>query len=66
MPDGVLKEVNGRPRFSDVDSDTKYRSAIIALYEAGAVTGYEDGTFRPENTITRAEVCVILSNILGE
>ena len=66
LPDGALKEVNGRPRFSDVNSSTKYRSSINALYQAGLVTGYEDGTFRPDNTITRAEVCVILSNLLGE
>ena len=66
LPEGALAEVNGRPRFSDVKANTKYRSSITALYKAGVVTGYEDGTFRPENTITRAEVCVILSSILGE
>ena len=66
LPDGALREVNAKPRFSDVTNATKYRSSIVALYQAGAVTGYEDGTFRPENTITRAEVCVILSSILGE
>ena len=66
LPDGALEEVNGRPRFSDVPAGTKYRSSIVALYKAGAITGYEDGTFRPQNSITRAEVCVILSSLLGE
>lgn len=29
------------------------------------MNGYKDGTFRPEGTITRAELAVIYSNILG-
>ncbi|MBR0516586.1 MAG: S-layer homology domain-containing protein [Firmicutes bacterium] len=66
LPDGVLKEVNAKPRFSDVNASTPYRSDIVTLYQADLVTGYEDGTFHPENPITRAEVCVILSNLLGE
>ena len=66
LPAGALKEDTGRLRFTDVDSRTPYRSAIRTLYDAGVIGGYEDGTFRPENAITRAEVCVILSNILGQ
>ena len=66
LPEGVLKEVYGRARFSDVMSGTPYRSDINTLYKAGVIGGYEDGTFRPENTITRAEVCVMISNILGQ
>ena len=64
LPSGVLKEVQGKPRFLDVNTSTPYYSAIASLYRAGGITGYEDGTFRPEKEITRAEVCVILSNIL--
>ena len=66
LPSGVLKEVYGRARFSDVNSRTPFRSDINELYKAGVIGGYEDGTFRPENTITRAEVCVMISNILGQ
>jgi len=35
-------------------------AAVTALAEAGVVSGYEDGTFRPDGTLTRAELCVIL------
>jgi hypothetical protein len=66
LPDGVLTEVKAKPRFTDVKGATPYRTSITALYQADVITGYEDGTFRPMNEITRAEVCVILSNILGE
>nr|WP_245252199.1 S8 family serine peptidase [Paenibacillus sediminis] len=33
---------------------------IVHLVEAGAINGYPDGTFRPNNTITRAEFVSIL------
>ena len=49
-----------------MNSRTPFRSDINELYKAGVIGGYEDGTFRPENTITRAEVCVMISNILGQ
>ena len=32
----------------------------------GLVQGYEDGTFRPEAPITRAEATVIISNLLED
>ena len=38
---------------------------ILALYEEGLITGYDDGTFRPENSITRAEVMPVMNKILG-
>ncbi|MBR5640598.1 MAG: S-layer homology domain-containing protein [Firmicutes bacterium] len=66
LPDGALKELYGKPDFSDVTAATPHRAAINAIYKAGLVSGYADGTFRPLNEITRAEVCVILSNLLGQ
>ncbi len=40
--------------------------AISALYKEGIVTGYEDNTFRPEKTLTRAEFVVMLGRILPD
>lgn len=34
--------------------------AVAALAEMGVISGYSDGTFRPDGTLTRAEMCVIL------
>lgn len=39
--------------------------AINAAAEAGWVNGYEDGTFRPNNAITRAEAMTLVNNVLG-
>ena len=51
--------------FKDVPADHKYYDAIIAAAAAGLVNGYEDKTFRPDATITRAEVVTIINRMLG-
>lgn len=38
---------------------------INALKDAGITTGYEDGTFQPENKITRAEVVAMVNRAYG-
>ena len=47
--------------FSDVASDYAHYEAITALVDQGIINGYEDGTFKPENTITRAEFSKLLA-----
>ena len=47
--------------FSDVESADWYNNAISTAAQAGIVNGYEDGTFRPNNPITRAEFAAIAS-----
>lgn len=46
----------------DVTSET-HRSAIIALVQKGFVSGYPDGSFKPEKNITRAEFTVIANRL---
>ncbi|MFC7748468.1 S-layer homology domain-containing protein [Paenibacillus thermoaerophilus] len=41
------------------------REAVAQLRAAGIVNGYEDGTFRPDQTITRAEAVVMLNGLLA-
>lgn len=38
---------------------------IRELVAVGAVTGYPDGTYRPQSTITRAEFSSVLRGALG-
>ena len=38
---------------------------VARLQALKVVTGYEDGSFKPENTITRAEMAVILCKMVG-
>ena len=40
-------------------------TAIEAMAARGIVTGYPDGTFRPERTLTRAEFCAMVTAALG-
>ena len=50
--------------FLDVDGDEWYADAIAAAAELGILGGYEDGTVRPNNNITRAETCAIVNRVL--
>ena len=47
--------------FSDVKSDDELGIAVKALKEYGVINGYEDGSFRPDNFITRAEFCKMVN-----
>ena len=51
--------------FSDVDDTNQYRQAITALTTLSVIDGYEDGTFRPDGAITRAEFTKLIVYILG-
>lgn len=54
----------GTKTFSDVPSSHWAYAAITSAAEKGWVNGYSDGTFRPENAITRAEVVKITNAVL--
>lgn len=51
--------------FDDLSDEHWAYDYILALYAAGLIEGYEDGTFRAENQITRAEVMTVINKILG-
>ncbi len=46
--------------FSDVSSSDWYAPYIQACFDAGIINGYDDGTFKPNATITREEMAKIL------
>lgn len=51
--------------FEDMkSSDSVTASAVEDLAQLGVINGYEDGTFRPENSISRAEIVQIAANVL--
>ena len=47
--------------FSDVDVNSTSGKDILKLVNAGILNGYTDGTFRPNNPLTRAELCKIVN-----
>lgn len=46
--------------FSDVPATHWAYTWIEAIYQAGLTSGYPDGTFRPANPVTRAEMAVFI------
>lgn len=55
----------GVNNFPDVPYGHKYYDSIGQLAYLGVIGGYEDGTFRPENNITRAEAVTMVNRFLG-
>ncbi|WP_336786106.1 cadherin-like beta sandwich domain-containing protein [Paenibacillus sp. MMO-177] len=57
----------GSHTFSDQADIAPYAvDAINLAYQKGLITGYEDGSFRPNAEITRMEMAVILMRTVGE
>ena len=54
--DANLKRINS---YTDVASNAWYNTAVSTLSSMGIITGYPDGTFRPNAAITRAEFAAI-------
>ncbi|MDQ8736047.1 S-layer homology domain-containing protein [Paenibacillus sp. LHD-38] len=52
---------NGTEKFSDVSEDSWYAASLAAASEYGLINGYADGTFRPNEEISREEAMVILA-----
>ncbi|WP_084224613.1 Ig-like domain-containing protein [Paenibacillus pectinilyticus] len=59
-----LKLESGVTPFSDVKTADWYSSAVITAYSYGLISGLDDGTFRPNDTITREQAMVILSKAM--
>lgn len=57
--------LDGTNVFSDVHSGDWFYEAVVGSIQYGWIEGYEDGTFRPENRITRVEVTSIVNKMLG-
>lgn len=50
--------------FSDVSTTHENATAIAYFKQAGWISGYEDGSFKPEALVNRAEFLTVLANIL--
>ena len=51
--------------FSDVLADSEYIIAVETFNKLGVIKGYEDGTFRPLQNVTRAEFTAMLMRTLN-
>lgn len=59
----VLDIQNYNKDFKDVKGRWS-EEYVNKCVRAGLISGYEDGSFRPTNNITREEVCVLLSKLM--
>lgn len=54
------ENTNYSSRLNDITPDKWYAKYVNFAAQKGYISGYEDGSFKPENTITRAEMAAIL------
>ena len=56
--------VSAETAFTDVTQDKWFYSTVMAMTQQGLFAGYDDGTFRPGNSMTRAEFLTVVCRIL--
>ena len=57
--------LEGSTPFDDVSDADWYYNAVLTAVNYGWINGYGDNTFRPYNTVTRAEVTTIVNRMLA-
>jgi len=60
------KEINGLSSFNDVSEENAYYPYIVFCADNNLITGFDDGTFKPEKNITRSELSVIIDKIFND
>lgn len=63
---GDSAEPSSTTPFTDVTEGAWYTEPINKLAALGIIKGYEDNTFRPNHTISRAESAAMTSRFMGE
>ncbi|MCI9556168.1 MAG: cellulase family glycosylhydrolase [Lawsonibacter sp.] len=61
----LLSALPVRGEFSDVPAGSWYREAVTQMAEEGLLSGYPDGSFRPDASITAAEFVTITARCAG-
>ncbi|MBP3361512.1 MAG: S-layer homology domain-containing protein [Clostridia bacterium] len=64
-PDNIYYESDKLTVFNDVKKDHWAAEYILNLYNKGIISGYEDGSFRPEGNVTRGEFAKMVCSVLG-
>lgn len=60
---GAGLKLNGLSQFPDVPDGKWYSGSVAALYDAGVVSGFPDGTFGPVKDISRGETAKIVVSL---
>jgi|GEM_PF-1313692 len=59
-----LKSDAGASAFTDIKGMEWYAGSVRAAYGFGLISGFEDGTFRPQETITREQAMVMIAKAM--
>lgn len=59
-----IKSSHANTAFKDLSLTDWFNDSVNAAVEGGIITGYEDGTFRPNQTISREEMAVMIDRAL--
>lgn len=63
---GKLPTIDSERAFSDGSEISGYaKTAVMSLSQIGVISGFEDGTFRPKETTTRAQAAVIIERMMS-
>lgn len=62
---GVAAGVLAAERFSDVADDHAFSDQIAWMADAGISEGYADGTFRPDDPVTRQAMAAFMERLAG-
>jgi hypothetical protein len=62
--DAGIPEVTGEPRFLDVQPDNWAAKYVECVAAANIVTGYPDGLYHPDWTITRGQMAVFIARAM--
>ena len=61
----LTAKVNGEVRFSDLNENEVYYNSVMELVNEGVISGYSDGTFKPDSNILICEALTIIERVFG-
>ena len=64
-PTTPVQTASAARTFTDIRGDEWFAEAVYALAQEGVVEGRQDGSFGPDDSLTRAQMAVFLARVLG-
>ena len=61
----VTEKINYQKSFNDLGERYRYDNYIEEMAAREVILGYEDGSFRPEKELTRAEMATVFTRLFG-
>jgi hypothetical protein len=65
LAEGWETDLSNAPHFSDVQPGSTFYTYAETAVNRGAISGYADGTFRPNNDVTRGQIAKIVTQARG-